>query len=147
MLKKINSDAPIVCKRSILVHAPLQAVYLVMAEIRQWPSWQPEISSVVCNNPVLAGTGFRWKSGGSSIRSVMHTVSPYHALGWSGKAMGIFAIHNWSFQESNGSTMVNVEESMEGILAKILKRTIHKKLAKGMENWLQFLKHHCEQMA
>jgi hypothetical protein len=60
------------------------------------------------------------------------------------KTFGIFAIHNWTLTEKGGRTTVQVEESMEGLLAGFLKNTFNKNLEKGMQKWLELLKKTCE---
>jgi hypothetical protein len=58
--------------------------------------------------------------------------------------MGIFAIHNWSLFHKDGKTMVIVEESMEGFLAKVFRKSLTQNLETGMQKWLDFLKQKCE---
>jgi len=56
----------------------------------------------------------------------------------------MFAIHNWTLTETNGQTLVSVDESMEGFFAKLFKKSFNKNLEKGMLNWLALLKKECE---
>ncbi|WP_194972588.1 SRPBCC family protein [Aquiflexum lacus] len=84
------------------------------------------------------------KTGGAKIHSMLHTVEPCKNFGWTGKTFGMFAIHNWTLTELNGQTIVSVDESMKGLLAKLLKRSFNKNLEKGMQNWLDLLKQECE---
>jgi len=51
----------------------------------------------------------------------MHTVDLFKQLGWTGKTFGMFAIHNWTLTENDGKTKVSIEESLEGLFAKLLK--------------------------
>ncbi len=71
-------------------------------------------------------------------------LNPFKNFGWTGKTFGMFAIHNWTLTETNGQTIVSVDESMEGFLAKLLKKSFKKNLEKGMQNWLDLLKQECE---
>lgn len=65
-------------------------------------------------------------------------------MGWTGKSLGILAIHTWTLSEQNGKTILTVDESMEGFLAGILKKMLNKKLEIGMQKWLDLLKQECE---
>jgi len=56
----------------------------------------------------------------------------------------MFAIHNWTLKEMNGQTEVIVDESMEGFLAVLFKKSFNRNLEKGMINWLTFLKQESE---
>ena len=47
-------------------------------------------------------------------------------------------------KENNGRTIVLVEESMEGFIARLFKKMLSSNLEKGMQNWLALLKQECE---
>lgn len=143
-MKPINTAAPVSCSHSILINAELLRVWNVLTDISQWTTWQNEISNVRLNDSLQAGTTFAWKTGGAKIHSIIHTVNPHSQFGWTGKTMGIFAIHNWTLSEENGKIRVHVEESMEGFLARLFKKSFQKNLKKGMHTWLDLLKRECE---
>lgn len=96
------------------------------------------------NGELKPETTFDWKTGGAKIHSILHTVNPYNQFGWTGRSFGMFAIHNWTLTEQVGNTTVQVDESMEGFLAGLFKKSFNKNLEKGMQNWLEFLKHESE---
>lgn len=75
----------------------------------------------------------------------MHTVEAYKFLGWTGTSFGMYAVHNWTLTEKEDNTLVEVEESMEGWLARIFKKMMNKNLEKGMQTWLELLKRKCEE--
>ena len=68
-------------------------------------------------------------------------------FGWTGKALGTFAIHNWVLTEVDGGTSVFVEESMEGFLVNLFKKMFNKTLENGLDQWLYSLKKTCENQA
>jgi len=74
----------------------------------------------------------------------LHTINPEKEFGWTGKTFGMFAIHNWTLTELNGQTIVKVDESMEGFLARLFKKSFNRNLKKGMVKWLDLLKRQCE---
>ena len=96
------------------------------------------------NGPLEEGSRFKWKTAGMSISSVIHTITPYTNFGWSGKSMGLVAVHNWHLTEVKKQTEVKVEESMDGILARWFKSMFTKNLEKSMQKWLELLKQECE---
>jgi hypothetical protein len=67
-----------------------------------------------------------------------------HKIGWSGKAFGSFAIHNWMFTPQGNGTLVTVEESMEGWLVWLLKGTFQTGLDNSLTSWLAALKTEAE---
>jgi uncharacterized protein YndB with AHSA1/START domain len=143
-MQKINTKAPVQCSKSIIINAGPEIVWSILTGINQWPDWQNDISSSRLNGKLEAGTSFDWKSGGLSIHSVLHTVNPEKKIGWSGKSLGIFAIHNWTLINIDGKTEVHVEESMEGWPARLFKKPLNKTLDNGMQVWLDLLKKESE---
>jgi hypothetical protein len=96
------------------------------------------------NGPLQPHSTFNWKTGGAKIRSTLHTVDPHQCFGWTGRAFGVFAVHNWTISETGGKTIVTVDESMDGILPLLIKDMFQKNLEKGMQAWLCLLKEECE---
>jgi uncharacterized protein YndB with AHSA1/START domain len=144
-MKSINHNAPVTCSKEIIINAPGQKVWAVLTDIDKWATWNTEVSNPKLNGPLQPGATFDWKSGGAKIHSTLHTVDSFNSFGWTGKAVGTFAIHNWTLTETNGQTTVTVNESMEGFLAKLFKRSLNKSLEKGMQKWLDLMKQKCEE--
>ena len=141
---EINKNAPVKCKKTIIINAHSVAVWEVLTGIDKWVRWQPAIKKSKLNGELEAGTSFDWKTGGLSIRSTIHTVEPYTNFGWSGKSLGLTAVHNWNITEMNNQSEIMVEESMEGMLTKIFTKLFNKTLDKSLQKWLEALKKECE---
>jgi hypothetical protein len=140
---RVNYAAPVVYKTSVLIHAKPEAVWKVLSDIQNWEKWNTEVSNVQINGAPKEGAKFIWKSG-ANITSWIHTVNPCSQIGWTGKALSVYAIHNWTMQEVNGSTELTSEESMEGWMAKLFKKTFQNTLEKGTAKWFNLLKVACE---
>lgn len=140
----INNNAPVKCSKSITINASSKKVWQVLTNIDNWVTWQTDISKPKLNGQLVPSTTFDWKTGCASIHSTLHTVEPFRRFGWTGKTFGMFAIHNWALTEIDGQTIVSVDESMEGFLAKLLKKSFNKNLEKGMQHWLIALKEESE---
>jgi len=143
-MKRINNNAPVKCNKTITISASREKVWAIMTNINNWSNWQTDISKPKLNGELKPSSTFDWKTGGAKIHSTLHTVDPLKNFGWTGKTFGMFAIHNWTITEKDGSTLVSVEESMEGLFAKLLKKSFNKSLENGMQNWLDLLKLECE---
>ncbi|MFM9986343.1 MAG: SRPBCC family protein [Flavobacteriales bacterium] len=143
-MKSINTNAPVKCSKSITINASIEKVWSVITNINEWANWQTDISNLKLNGDLKRNTTFNWKTGGAKIHSTIHTVEPSKNFGWTGKTFGMYAIHNWKLTELNGQTTVEVDESMEGFLAGLLKKSFNKNLEKGMVKWLELLKQECE---
>lgn len=142
----VDSIAPVMCRKTITIQATPEKVWNVLTEINEWSSWQKDIPFARAEGEIVSGSTFKWKTGGAKITSKLHTVHPYTAFGWTGTTMGLYAIHNWQLQKVDGETIVTVEESMDGLLAKLFKKSFNKSLEQGMERWLVLLKKRAELM-
>ena len=143
-MRSINYNAPLKCSKTLAINASSERVWEIMTNIDQWANWQTDISRAKINGILKPNTTFDWQAGGVKVHSTLHTVEPYKQFGWTGKAFGIYAIHNWTLSEDNGQTTVSVDESMEGFLAKLFKMTFSQNLEKGMQTWLDLLKKESE---
>jgi uncharacterized protein YndB with AHSA1/START domain len=144
---EINRNAPATAQGELQIAADRQTVFAVIAAIDQWPSWNPDIKSVTLQGPVQPGTGFRWKSGPSTLTSTLQVVDPPQEIAWTGTTMGIKAVHVFRFQASDGATLARSEESWAGLLASLLKGYSRRTLDKGIRSVLEHLKDEAERRA
>ena len=140
-MKTINNNAPVKYSKRITINAPVEKVWNILADIDNWKDWQTSVTNSKINGELKPGTTFNWKSNGLKIHSTLHTVEPLEYIGWTGKSLGSFAVHNWTLKDINGKTEVLVEESMEGFLVGLLRKTFNKVLKKGVMVSLEQLKY------
>jgi hypothetical protein len=143
-MRSINNNVPVRCSKTIAINKDSKKVWKVLTNINNWTNWQTDITKTKLNGELKPQTTFYWYSGGAKIHSTLHTVEPYRQFGWTGKTFGIFAVHNWTLTETKGHTKVDVDESMEGLLAGLFKKSFNKSLDNGMQKWLDLLKQECE---
>lgn len=136
----VNIKAPVLARDQIVIQASLSTVWDVITSINHWPKWQKDVTEVRLDGEIEEGKTFVWKAGGLKFTSKIHTISRHHLFGWTGKTLGVKAIHNWNFQKENASTMVEVEESLEGTLPTLFKKYFQRKLEEGMRKNLIELK-------
>jgi hypothetical protein len=139
----INKKAPVIARQEIIVNASIEKVRSKLTDIDNWVSWRSSIIQSQLLGPINEGTNFKWKSDGLSYNSKIHTYNN-NAFGWTGTTTGAYAVHNWYFTEENGKTTVKVEESLEGFIIRIIKKSMQKKLLQMMEKDLMELKVECE---
>ena len=144
---QINRNAPATAEGELRIDADPQTVFSVIAAIDQWPSWNPDVKSVTLQGPVQPGTGFRWKSGPSTLTSTLQVVDPPAEIAWTGTTMGLRAVHVFRFQASDGGTLARSEESWAGLLARLLKGYSRRTLDKGIRSVLEHLKAEAERRA
>lgn len=140
----IDYNAPLNAKKDILISAPVEQVWSELAKIDQWSTWQPDVTSSKLDGTLEIGTLFYWKAKGLNIISTLQIVEPMHRIGWTGKSLGMQAIHLWTFEQREDCTYVKTEESLAGWFPRILKFLDPKFLEKSLQNSLQVLKVHVE---
>lgn len=147
MNKSIDTKAPLSARKEISIQAPIQEVWNVQTDIGGWSGWQPDVTTAKLEGALLPGAIFRWKAKGLTIASTLHTVTPRHEIGWTGVSLGMFAIHNWTFEAQGDTTRVTTEESLSGWLTRLLKLFAPNFLEKSLDASLQTLKNRVEALS
>ena len=98
-----DANAPVFATGELDVAADPETVWEVMTDIGRWPAWNPDITAATVQGPVQPGTSFRWKSGPGTIRSTLQVVQRPTELSWTGRTMGILAIHVYRLRPATSS--------------------------------------------
>jgi hypothetical protein len=144
---KIDSDAPVQAWAAAFIAAPLDLVWRVQADPTDWPRWNPDVQRVDFPGPLASGTEFRWKAGGVRIVSRLEAVDPPRELGWTGRSLGLRAVHVWRFEEAEGGTRVETEESFSGVPARLFAVMLRRTVASSLDTSLRALREECERQA
>lgn len=83
---------------------------------------------------------FRWRAGPGTITSTLERVEEPRLIAWTGRTLGITAIHFWHLQPRDGTTLVRTEESYEGLVATLLRRYLKKTLDTALAEGLHDLR-------
>jgi uncharacterized protein YndB with AHSA1/START domain len=141
----IQEQAPVVAGAEIEIDAEPAAVWDVLSDIESWPTWNPEVKSVSLEGELTEGTEFHWKAGGFRISSTLRYVEPPHTIVWTGRMMGLDAVHVWRLEEEQGATRVRTEESWNGIWARLFRRSLVRVLVRSLGTGLLHLKEAVEE--
>jgi hypothetical protein len=138
----VNADrgAPVFSEGQIEVSASPEALWDVLADVEKWPTWNPDVDSVTLSGPVAKGTSFRWKAGPTRLVSTLQLVDRPRALGWTGRTMGVRAIHLWRFEPRPGGAVASMQESFDGAVAKLFRNRLQRQLDETTAKGLQALK-------
>ena len=93
---------------------------------------------------IAEGSQFRWKAGPGTITSTIQRVDPLRLIAWTGKTLGIDAIHEYRLEARDGKTLVQTEESYEGLVARLFRGPLQKTLDSALEEGLGYLKAEAE---
>ena len=143
----INRKAPAIASAEVLVLAPLDVVWSVQTNFTEWSRWNPDVEYVDMEGSLAPGTEFRWKAAGAAITSELQEVEPKRRIVWTGKILGIRAVHVWTFVEQANGVLVRTEESFEGLLARLFAKSMRRMLAAALTKGLDALKTECERIA
>jgi uncharacterized protein YndB with AHSA1/START domain len=136
----INEQAPVVGASEIEIDAGPEAVWEVLTAFERWPSWNRDVKSLTMQGGVAPGSVFRWKAGPGTITSTIQRVERPRLIAWTGKTLGIKAIHFWHLEPRDGRTFVRTEESYEGLVARLFRRSLQKTLDRALADGLRYLK-------
>lgn len=140
----IDYEAPLTAKKETLINAPIGRVWEIQSNINNWPKWQKEVSFAKLQGELKKGTTFKWKAMGMNITSELQEVVEKKLIGWSGKSIGMNAIHIWNFEKQGNKTKVTTEESLSGWFPNLIKLFKPDFLEKSLSKSLQTLKKHAE---
>jgi hypothetical protein len=118
-----------------------------MADIEAWPRWNPDVKDVSLQGELKPGTQFQWKAGPGKITSLLQNVEPPHLLAWTGKIMGINAIHVWKIDVVDFKTIVETEESWEGLVSSAMLDRLQEMLESSLNSGLKYLKAESERIS
>jgi Polyketide cyclase / dehydrase and lipid transport len=140
----INRAAPVVGTSETEVAAVRDVVWDVLTGIEHWPSWNPDVKSVSMHGALSEGSEFRWKAGPGTIMSTLEHVDAPRRVAWSGKTLGLKAMHVHVLEARNGMTLVRTEESYDGLVARLFRARLQKTLDGALESGLRHLKAEAE---
>jgi uncharacterized protein YndB with AHSA1/START domain len=141
----INENAPVKSKNRIEIQAPIDRVWSILTDIEKWTQWQTSVTETTVEGTIEEGTNFKWKVGGLFFKSKIHTSRPNTVFGWTGRTIGVSAIHNWTLMKKEDNvTIVIVEESLQGVMPELFKKYFQKNLDKSMLTNLLELKNASE---
>ncbi|MEJ2574697.1 MAG: SRPBCC family protein [Gammaproteobacteria bacterium] len=143
----INPKAPAIASTEAFIQASLDVVWSVQTNLTEWSRWNPDVEYVDMEGALAPGTEFRWKAGGAAITSKLQEVEPKRRIVWTGKILGIRAVHVWMFEERADGILVRTEESFDGLLARLFAKSMRRTLALSLAKGLDALKLECERIS
>jgi len=135
----INANAPAAASATITITADADSIWNLLTDFAHWRDWNPAIQAMTFTGPVAPGAVFKWQAGSAKITSTIQHVQPPHFISWSGKMLGINAIHIWRLTPQDSVTVVHTAESWDGWLVKLLNKPLQKMLQQSLEEGLGYL--------
>ncbi|MEV6521826.1 SRPBCC family protein [Longispora sp. NPDC051575] len=153
----VDPAARIRYRTEVMIEAPLRTVWGLQTTVRDWPSWQPPVTSArrLDPGPLREGSRFRWTTPVPAtpgtpattlvITSTVRQAQYGRCLRWTGPAIGEGlridqGTHVWTFTEVDGGVLVRTEETWVGAQVEADVPTSTAYLGMGLEDWLRNLK-------
>ena len=140
----IHQEAPVVGTGEIEIEAAPEVVWQALTDFGRWPDWNSDVKSISAPAAVAEGSEFRWRAGPATITSTIRRVEPPGLIAWTGKTLGISAIHYWWLEPRDGTTFVRTAESYDGLVARLFRRRLQRALDEALANGLRSLKAEAE---
>ncbi|HPG41613.1 MAG TPA: SRPBCC family protein [bacterium] len=135
----INANAAAAASATITIAADANSVWNILTDFARWRDWNPAVQAMTINGPVTPGTVFKWQADSAKITSTIQQAQPPYFISWSGKMLGINAIHVWRLTPQDSVTVVHTAESWDGWLVKLLNKPMQKMLQKSLDEGLGYL--------
>ncbi|MFV2064995.1 MAG: SRPBCC family protein [Chloroflexota bacterium] len=145
MVERTDEAGPVFARSEIDVSASPKRVWAVLAQIEQWPTWNPAVRSSSLDGALEADSSFRWAAGPGTNSCVLSDVDAPRILAWHGRSMGISHQQAWHLEPRTGGCHVTVEQAMSGLLARILSGRLQQRLQGDLDTWVRLLKLEAEE--
>ena len=111
--------ATLFAHNEVIIHAPLEKIWNILVNIRQWPQWYPNATEVrLLGGPATLqeGTNWQWKTFDTLFESLAYESVQYNRIGWYGYVPGTAPAfcHTWYLIPRGESCQVITEESAKG---------------------------------
>ena len=136
---RMDRLAPVTAHREITVAARREVIWDLLTTMDRWAEWNPDVKTAT--QPQLeSGAVFHWKAGPASLTSTLRHVEAPSVIGWTGRSMGVHAVHVWRLESDGERTIAKTEESWSGTLPRLLPGVLRRSLEKTLDSWLRHLK-------
>ena len=135
----VDASAPVQAHAELVVGASPTEVWALLTDLDHWPDWNPDVQDVVADGPVAPGIVFRWRAGRAQIVSTIRETRKPFEMAWTGRTPGIRAVHVWRLQPERGGTLIWTAESWSGLLPRLLRGRLARKLQHALDKGMYYL--------
>lgn len=139
---RINENASIKDKHSIIINAPIENVWGIITDISNWAEWNNDVKNVRISESVQEGSHFKWTIGRMTAASQIQLFDRPTTLSWSGKSNFVKRIYVWSLEKDEDQTIVALSTSLQGLFTVWVEN--HRSVYNELLNWLESLKQKAE---
>lgn len=130
------------------IDAPASEVWAVLADVAQWPSWTPTMTSVEPaepDSPLAIGAKVRVKQPGQRVATyVVTALAAGRAFTWQATSPGVVLTADHAVEEQAGGSSVTLGFSIGGPLGPVLRLLLGKKIQGMIDTEVASLKRRVE---
>ncbi len=146
-MERTERRGPVFARSEVVITASARRVWAVLAQIDEWPTWNPGMRRASLDGALDVRTSLRWDAGPGTNTGTLTEVDAPRILAWQGRAMGIRHERSWRLAEHPLGCHVTTEQSMSGLVARLLPGRLQQWLQRELDTWLQLLKLEAEARA
>jgi hypothetical protein len=110
-----------IIKESITIYSTMEKVWNTFTDLTRWTDWNTVMSDIVCNDQCLVNGKdikccFRPFLFPINVKIKIQEIIPFNRIVWSAQKKGLFAFHEFFFQEAEKGVLVTSKETFSGIL-------------------------------
>ena len=135
----MSPDAPIHFVCAAPSDRPPPVVWKHLSDIERWSQWVPGVATASLDGALLPGAGFRWRSHGVSLRSVLLEVERPQRLMWQGRGAGMRVRHEWRIVPQGTGSLIRSEEWVQGFWLRPFAKQIAPILQRSVAEWVDAL--------
>lgn len=117
----------------------------MLVDFARWPNWNRDVKAMLSSPEVVAvGSVFRSKAAPIQVISTLVEVDPSYRITGTGRTMGVCARDVWRLEGAHGAGAVHTEEVYQGLVARLFRRALARRLEDALEQRLARLKDEVE---
>ncbi len=136
------SRCPVHVVNTIEISASPAEVWDHLITAADWQTWQPAILNVRIQDgsrKLSQDVTFTWKTGGVTSASTVKEFVPDQRIAWDGRATGLHAYHSWLITPTPNGCRVLSEETLRGIVPRLIKLFAPNLIHNSNQKWLEAL--------
>lgn len=136
---KTDPGAPLQTTQQIIINAPANKIWALLANPQAWPGWNSMIAQTSAPSTLQNGSLFSYDTDGMSIHAAVRRFIPSQALAWTGDVLNFHAIQTWTLTpRPGGATLVATSESVNGFMISFF--FSRAQMERDDQSWLEKLK-------
>jgi uncharacterized protein YndB with AHSA1/START domain len=125
---------PVMSASEIEIPAGPHAVWEALTDFARWPEWNPDVTRMSApDEPLAEGYVFKWKAGPGEITSTVIELDAPRRIVWTGRTIGIDALHVWEIEASGDGALVHTEEAYRGFVARLFRAPLRRVLRNALD--------------